>query len=229
MQDERTTDGQPAEQSTEAAPPPPLYGTKESAAGLPSASTDAGDIARLASTAPPQNGPLARPGQRLAARVLDIVIFGIVFFVGQAVTVLAMVATMPELRKVVLDAESGQVTPEQVVAVQQAMGGWAVVPTIVTLVLWFLYEVPLTALRGQTVGKLAVGVRVTTPETPGVKVGWSIAGRRWMVLALPSVLGTAFGLPLQAIDCGWILTDKTRPRCLHDKFARTDVVVSRGS
>jgi uncharacterized RDD family membrane protein YckC len=98
--------------------------------------------------------------------------------------------------------------------------GFLVVSVIVT----GLYFVPLTALRGATLGKMAVGVRVRPLASEG-RPSWSRSTIRWalrdVVGNLPLV-GGAYGL----VDALWLLWDERR-QCLHDKPAGTVVVDAR--
>jgi uncharacterized RDD family membrane protein YckC len=78
------------------------------------------------------------------------------------------------------------------------------------------YEGFMLQRRGQTVGKLALGVKVVTPE--GRDIG---RGQAWGRAALKLVLGSCMGIDyLPALF--------TRERtCLHDMIARTRVVSLR--
>lgn len=219
MQVERDADGQ--EHAPEPGPMPPLYGTRESAAGLPHAAASGGDIARAAGMAPPPPESLARPSTRLWARLLDILCCGVVLVVVQTVLWVAIMTNDPELRGIVFASPEEPLSSEEISDLQAAIAPWAWLSTLVLLGVWFLYEVPLTALRGQTLGKLAFGIRVSAGK-PAARVGWGTATSRWAVLALPSLVGV-IGMPFQALDCGWLLRDRSRPRCLHDRAARTDV------
>jgi uncharacterized RDD family membrane protein YckC len=94
--------------------------------------------------------------------------------------------------------------------------------TILTMaIIAITYEVTLVALKGQTVGKMVVGIRVARADNGGLP-GWGPAAIRW---ALPSIL--AF-IPM----IGWLacllvylsfLWDDRR-QGWHDKAAATVVV-----
>ncbi|WP_428117572.1 RDD family protein [Candidatus Poriferisodalis sp.] len=119
---------------------------------------------------------LANPGLRLGARVLDVIIGGIlgviVFFVVAAASF------------------------------DNGTSGFSTGTTVVTLILGLLvgiaYEVWPTALWGQTLGKRIVGIKVVHAMT-GEAPGWGKAMGRWAVPALPSVIPF-----VQFI--GWIFT-----------------------
>lgn len=221
MQVERDADEQ--DNAPDPGPMPPLYGTRESAAGLPSTASG-GDIARAAGLAPPPSKTLARPSTRLWARLLDIACCGVVLLVVQTALWVVIMMNDPALRGILLASPEDPLSQQEISDLQTAIAPWAWLSTAVLLLVWFLYEVPLTALRGQTLGKLALGIRVST-GVPAARVGWRAAISRWAVLALPGILGL-IGLPFQMVDCGWLLKDKARPRCLHDHLARTDVATA---
>jgi uncharacterized RDD family membrane protein YckC len=92
--------------------------------------------------------------------------------------------------------------------------------TVVTLLMYpillgvpFVYEGWLLQRRGQTVGKMALGLKVVTPEG-----GQISRGQAWGRAALKVTLGSCLGVDyLPALF--------TRERtCLHDLIARTRVV-----
>jgi uncharacterized RDD family membrane protein YckC len=98
---------------------------------------------------------------------------------------------------------------------------------ILTIGLWFAYEVPATANSGQTLGKRIVGIRVIrVADDKMLTFGQSI--RRWLILMLPSpAVSFACGLPLQLADLLWCLWDKPARQCLHDKAVTSMVVRAR--
>ena len=88
----------------------------------------------------------------------------------------------------------------------------------------FLYELPLTAVRGQTVGKMLTGTQVVR-AADGAVPGWGRAAARWGVLYLP-MLVPIIGVPLALLVGASPLFDPCR-RGWHDKAAGT-VVVGQG-
>lgn len=230
MQDESQPTGTRADEPRPQRPlgpmppmPHPSYGTGESAAGQrwSFAGHDAG-LAHLTSVARTLERP-ARLTQRLAARLLDLLFFGVALLVVQTTVWAIVVTNDPRLRALVVAPE--QLTERQAVALENAIGPWTWLPTLVTVVLWFLYEVPLTVLRGQTPGKMVVGIRVVTID-PSTLLGWGAATGRWSLLGVPAAFGV-FGLPVQLVDCGWLLRRAFRRQCLHDRLASTYVISTR--
>jgi uncharacterized RDD family membrane protein YckC len=94
----------------------------------------------------------------------------------------------------------------------------------VSFVLWFLYEVPSTARWGQTLGKRVLGIRVTMMDGTNVRFMRTI--RRWFLLTFPTLFG-ACGWPIVLINVLWCVWDRPAQQCLHDKAARTIVVVAQ--
>jgi uncharacterized RDD family membrane protein YckC len=198
----------------------PLYGTAESAAGLTQVPPTASG---LPYGPPPTAQEPARPGLRLAARLLDILVVGVLVLVVQLPMWIAVLSHNPEIKQRIddyLTEPSGG--DAQFAALQQALLPWATLSSVVILLIWFLYEVPLTVRRGQTLGKLVVGIRVTSTQYTG-RLSWFAVLGRWAILGLPSLFGF-IGMLFQALDCGWQLSDRDRRQCLHDKAVGTVVV-----
>jgi uncharacterized RDD family membrane protein YckC len=91
---------------------------------------------------------------------------------------------------------------------------------LLQLLVTAVYEIPLTKLRGQTLGKMALGTRVRPLDREGLPT-WGQAVLRWLgfrvITAIPQV-GGFYGL----LDALWIFWDPRR-QCLHDKIAKTVV------
>jgi uncharacterized RDD family membrane protein YckC len=148
---------------------------------------------------------LASPGKRLGARIIDVILilFGtvIIGFMG--------IGSSAALGATGTDAGIG------------AAIGALLLTLLTVVVLTIAYEVTLTALRGQTVGKIAVGIRVVRAEDGGLP-GFGKAIMRW---ALPNLM---LFVPL----VGWLasvltyvsLTWDDRRQGWHDKAAATVVL-----
>ena len=143
----------------------------------------------------PQHGPnsLAAPGQRLVARIVD----GILLAIGFLIVIVAFAAV-------------GSATSD-------AAGGLVVIAYFLAIAGVIAYEVGLTATRGQTVGKMAMGIRVVDIAT-GQPPGWGPSFVRWVIPAVISIVPLG-GL----VDAAWLLWDQNR-QCLHDKPAKTLVI-----
>jgi uncharacterized RDD family membrane protein YckC len=76
-----------------------------------------------------------------------------------------------------------------------------------------VYEALMLKRNGQTLGKLAVGVRVVTPEGQPIS-----RGQAWARAAIKVILGSCLGID-------YLPAFFTRERtCFHDMIARTRVI-----
>jgi uncharacterized RDD family membrane protein YckC len=91
-----------------------------------------------------------------------------------------------------------------------------------------VYLVGMIATRGQTLGQMALGLRVARRHD-GIVPGWSVSARRWILPAATAVVGIVLPAlaPLLAlvllVDLLWAVWDPNR-QCLHDLIADTVVV-----
>jgi uncharacterized RDD family membrane protein YckC len=83
------------------------------------------------------------------------------------------------------------------------------------------YHIVMVHCRGQTVGKMALGIKVLQIED-GALPSWDRAAIRWAVPVLFAWIPLVGGLA-QLLDYLWMLWDPQR-QCLHDKAARTIVL-----
>ena len=148
---------------------------------------------------------LASPGKRLVARIIDIVIIGFI------VVVLSIVG----FAGVVL----GSATDEKALAGMAlfvAFGGLALFS-----ILLLLYEPTLIAVRGQTLGKMAMNIMVVRAEDGGVP-GWGKALGRWVLPGLLFLIPVAGGLLSLLVYISLLWDD--RRQGWHDKMGTTVVV-----
>jgi uncharacterized RDD family membrane protein YckC len=154
-------------------------------------------------------GTPATMGQRLLARIIDgvilLVVVGVLgaLFIGGAAT------------QVTTDPVTGQVTS----------GGGALVGAIIgygliVIVFGLFYEVGLIALRGATLGKQAMGIKVVR-ELDGQLPGWGPAALRWII---PQVAGMICGLITILVYVSPFFDNTGRLQGWHDKVAKTFVV-----
>ena len=93
---------------------------------------------------------------------------------------------------------------------------------LVATLVYFAYEGYMLTTRGQTLGKMAMHIRVAILDNgaiPAGQVGWTRAA----VYSLPPIVpccGAVFWL----VNVLWCLWDRPYHQCLHDKAARTVVV-----
>jgi uncharacterized RDD family membrane protein YckC len=81
-----------------------------------------------------------------------------------------------------------------------------------------IYETVMIGSRNQTLGKMAVGIKVVDAEDRA-PIGYARAFRRWLTTAALWALFTIPGI----VDHLWPLRDR-RNQTFHDKFARSVVV-----
>lgn len=86
---------------------------------------------------------------------------------------------------------------------------------------FLLYEIPLTAARGQTVGKKLARIRTVRADN-GRTPGWARSGARWSALYLPLLI-PIIGIPIFLLTAA-SPTFNRRRRGWHDKIARTETV-----
>jgi uncharacterized RDD family membrane protein YckC len=138
---------------------------------------------------------LASWGRRLAALLVDVIVLVVV------ISVALVAAGMPadELRDRV---ENGE--------------------TLLIIVLFLIpeaiYYTWMVGSRSQTLGKMALGIKVVDAESRA-PIGYLRAFRRWISTAAMRAL---FWIPA-IVDHLWPLRDR-RNQALHDKFARSVVV-----
>jgi uncharacterized RDD family membrane protein YckC len=149
---------------------------------------------------------LAGPGRRLGARMLD----GVITAVGFYLILLLFVGIA-----VAMDYDEER--PGPVAIFFMILGG------LLALAFAFMYESMSTYRWGATVGKMAAGIRVVRVEDGWQ---WPPAGRSFWRNVVPALLGlTLIG---SLLDSLWLLWDRPRYECLHDKAARTVVVRKEG-
>ncbi|UFR04224.1 RDD family protein [Streptomyces sp. Go40/10] len=146
--------------------------------------------------------PLAESGRRTLARIIDMILVGIVVALvtwGLGLTYYTVVDGRVEV-------------------------GRNVARAFVTAVLYVAYDTVMISRSGQTLGKKWLGMRVANLEngaTPSVQASLSRALVLWVPFAFCcACLWTA-------VSGGWSFFDKPYKQGLHDKAAKT-VVVSTG-
>ncbi|WP_169953629.1 RDD family protein [Microbispora sp. H11081] len=165
--------------------------------------------------------PLAEWWQRLVARIIDGVVVGIPFGII-SVVITAIVVTSPSI-----DISSGTIDP----------GGGVFLASLLSSILAGLvmigYEFILLRQRGQTLGKIAMGIKVV--QVGGTLEGGlpvDVAGKRAAVMWGPQLVQW---IPIVKYLVGvfsllnvlWLLWDKPLQQALHDKAAKTVVVKVR--
>ncbi|MEU9113479.1 RDD family protein [Streptomyces sp. NPDC048483] len=144
--------------------------------------------------------PLANRGFRLLARIIDALLIGVPVSLIMNVIVGWVDYTSTS------SVETGK---------QATVSG-------VTMLAYLLYEGLMLTSRGQTVGKMAMKIRVgmlANGAVPAGQAGWIRAAVYTLPLVIPCC-GFVFWL-VNVLWCTW---DKPYQQCLHDKAAKTVVV-----
>ncbi|WNI15705.1 RDD family protein [Actinacidiphila sp. ITFR-21] len=143
----------------------------------------------------------ARLGSRFLARVIDTVVLVAIDWLLAA-------------------ALAGPTSPDDFSYADQ------VLLSALVFVLYFAYEGAMTSARGQTLGKMVLGIRVVLLDGGAVPAGRP-AWTRAAVYALPGVLLVVLIGPLYwLLDSLWCAWDRPNRQCLHDKAAGTVVVAA---
>jgi uncharacterized RDD family membrane protein YckC len=93
--------------------------------------------------------------------------------------------------------------------------------TLLTTAAGAAYHILMVHYRGQTVGKMAVAIKIVQIEDGGLPT-WDRAAIRWAIPMLLAWIPLVGGLG-QLLNYLWMLWDPQR-QCLHDKAARTIVL-----
>jgi len=168
----------------------------------------------------PHGLALASPGRRLAARAIDLGVLLVLNLVFNGYFLFQWVTESAALGEEWL--RSGQIDTQS----WSKIGELGLIISLIAYALWFAYEVPVTHTRGQTLGKMLLGLRVIPWEsTERLPFGRSF--RRWSLFGYPFLLYICcgiFGFILPIIDNFFIATDSTLRLAWHDRLARTYVV-----
>ncbi|MFC7718327.1 RDD family protein [Nonomuraea recticatena] len=169
--------------------------------------------------------PLAEWWQRLVARIIDGLIIGLAGVVIGIVLGLILGAIL--ITQASYDLNTGTIT--------QPSGYWIlnVITVVIVTLLYVAYEFFLTKSKGQTVGKMVMGIKITEVGAPltagGLRSDAALkrAGVTWggnILGVLPFSLGGALGgllIILNGVSQFW---DKPLQQTFADKVAKTVVV-----
>lgn len=172
---------------------------------------------------------LAGLGQRLAARLIDI---AAVLLLNVVVNGWFVYQWWQDFRPI-FDRYYDQVLagaqPDQPMPTGRMQSLQMVIILVATL-LWLLYEAPGIAGRGQTLGKMMMGIKVVSLDSPA-PIGFGRAFRRWAQLGVWTLFWWCLvGFVVQFLDSLSPTFDPRLRQAWHDKAARTVVVaVPRGT
>jgi uncharacterized RDD family membrane protein YckC len=179
-------------------------------------------------TTPPQpHGlPLATPGARLLARLVDgLLLLGLNVVVNGWFVYRLWLEIEPTVTEIWRRAAVGDTSTEGIPLLGERVPDLLLTILVIATALWFAYEVPAVANTGQTPGKRLLRIKVMRMEsTEPLSFGRSF--RRWNTMGFPTLLWYCFGvgLVLQLIDVLFVPFDRPLHQALHDKSAQTVVV-----
>jgi uncharacterized RDD family membrane protein YckC len=165
----------------------------------------------------------ANPGLRLVARLIDIVIVTVIagivngWFIYQYI-----LEIQPLVRKIMSDPYQ----PTSEIHVSERLTELQFTMLILTILVWFAYEVPATVRSGQTLGKRVMQIKAEPVLAP--RMTWGLAISRWSLMML-SLACFPFGFIVAIADGLWCLRDRPFRQCLHDKNPGTIVIVATTS
>jgi uncharacterized RDD family membrane protein YckC len=153
----------------------------------------------------PDGRPLAGPGQRFVARLVDSGIFLVAVAVVAGVIVGGLVALLAAT------SDDAPVTPAVV----------AIAIVLLLIVLQYVYEVEIPLRwNGQTPGKRVMKIAVIAME-PNTPLSRGKLAYRFALLFLFNLLANCY---VGLLDPLWCLWDKPYRQCLHDKPPKTVVI-----
>ena len=185
-----------------------------------------GGAQRVATT--PDGQPLASYWQRVGAYIIDGIIQFVILLVLGGWLVIRSLA--PVWSQIVDAAEAGDSTAINKLIADNFGVGDLLALGVISAVITFGYAVFFLSRTGATPGKAAVGISVRLRDRPGVLSVGDAAKRTALQAALSllgniPLLGNLFSLAA-LVDLLWPAWDE-RKQALHDKVARTNVVVGK--
>ncbi len=158
---------------------------------------------------------VATIGQRLVARLIDGVLLWVVAIIVMTIGGFGLFASSSTIK---VDPNTGQLT--NTTASGLGVAGFFLA-ILVLLLIEIAYEVVLIALRGQTLGKQVMGVKVVLQEN-GQVPGWGPSFLRWI---LPAVGSFFCGIGALVVYLSVLFDNSGRQQGWHDKVAH-DLVIS---
>ena len=168
----------------------------------------------------PAGVTIAGMGSRLGARVLDGILILIVYLILSAVFVSSLTRS---------DLTYSTDANGNLVSSGGPSSGFVVlffVAILLVVVITFAYEVVMIALKGATLGKMALGVKVVR-EADGQVPGWGPAALRWIIPIAPSIIPFVGSLGTLVVFLSPFFDNSGRQQGWHDKIAKTLVISTR--
>jgi uncharacterized RDD family membrane protein YckC len=211
-------------------PPAPQYGPPGyPPGGYGAAPTAYGSALGVKTT--PDGVPLASYGQRVGAWFID-------FLIQLAITTIAGWYWLSQFvtwysawfTQIMNEAESGTSPALDQTQLSDQIMGYVLPISLISFLVSIVYQVGFLTWRGATPGKMAVGISVRLRETPGNPT-FLVALKRQLIYIGTSLLSLVPGIGaasaiIKILNLLWPLWDDKR-QALHDKIAKTNVVVKR--
>jgi uncharacterized RDD family membrane protein YckC len=156
-------------------------------------------------------------GARLVARIIDFCVIGI------PVALLFVFVTVGALAGAPVDPVTGDLVLSDQDTAQLVIG--LLLATIATVVVSILYEVWMTAVKGATLGKMVMGLKVVDIDT-GELIGWGRSFVRWVIPTIGNVVCGFGGL---IVYLSAFFDSAKANRGWHDLAARDVVIDTRRS
>ncbi len=214
------------------APQPPQQGGQPGYPLAPTYGSAPGPYgAALGLKTTPDGVPLASYGQRVGAYLLDAVILAVATgLIGSYWIYQFAQWYLGWINDLVQNTEAGQQPAINQSDLTSQITGHLWPIALVSFVVTLVYNVAFLTTKGATPGKMALGIAVRLRERPG-PLRLVDALRRQAIFVVNSLLGLVPLVSLLAsllglLDLLWPLWDDKR-QALHDKIARTNVVVRR--
>jgi uncharacterized RDD family membrane protein YckC len=171
-------------------------------------------------TATPDGVPLAGLGARLGAKIIDQLLLFVVVMLLSLPFLLTFIQGIQDYAHEV-EAQGSSYTPPtnpfDIYSQTHAIP-WFISVVLLSVAISGLYNVAMVHLRGATLGKLWLGVRVRPWDAEG-RPTWGQAAKRWASGELLAQVVSIYGW----LDYLWPLWDD-RKQALHDKWPATVVV-----
>ena len=160
----------------------------------------------------PQGQPLAEWWKRAVAAIIDSFVVSIPSWILYAIATAVFFSTANQLQ---VDPVTGQVTGGAGLGFIGIFFLWFVIIGVIGIAYYIYFW---GGKRGQTLGKMAMKIRVVDEATGG-PIGYGRAAIRWLTIL---VLGIPCGIGI-LLDYLWPLWDVKR-QALHDKVAKSFVI-----
>ena len=178
----------------------------------------------------PDGERLAEWLPRLGAWLIDSVILGVATLVLSLPWLISYIRSYSAYMEDLLARAEGGAEPPSPVGWMSVGLGDLVTITLIGLLVAVVYHATFLRLRGATPGKMLLGLQVRLRERPG-QLPWSAIALRLLVQQGASLFSA---IPFASLVVGWFpilnglwpLWDG-KNQALHDKAARTNVVVRR--